>query len=163
MSKPMLDEKGVVLACLNCGQKNRVPFARLDETGTCGQCRADLAPPSAPLDIPGEMQWNSLVKSSALPLIVDFWAPWCGTCRTVAPELEKVAAANAGRWLVVKINTEALPGLGARFGIRSIPTMGVFAGGREVSRTSGARPAAAIEAWVRESLAATAGQPSPQQ
>lgn len=160
MAKPTLDEKGVVLACPNCGKKNRVPYARLDESGTCGQCQTPLPALSAPLEIGNDAQWNGLVTASSLPVVVDFWAPWCGPCRMVAPELEKVAAANAGRWLVVKINTEALPGLGGRFGIRSIPTMAVFAGGQEVARTSGARPAAAIEVWVRENVGATAGQPS---
>ncbi len=156
MAKPTLDEKGVVAACPHCGRKNRIPYARLGEAGTCGQCQAGLAAPNTPLDIGSAAQWESLVAASPLPVVVDFWALWCGPCRMVAPEMEKVAGASAGRWLVVKINTESLPELGARFGIRSIPTMAIFAGGRELARTSGARPAAAIEAWVRENTAATA-------
>lgn len=149
MTKPMLDDKGVVSACAHCGRKNRVPYARLDETGTCGQCRADLPALAAPLGVRSAAQFDALVAGSPLPVVVDFWAPWCGPCRQVAPELEKVARARAGEWLVVKIDTQALPDLGARFAVRSIPTMAVFRGGREAARTSGARPAPAIEAWVR--------------
>ena len=96
--------------------------------------------------------FDALVRAAALPVIVDFWAPWCGPCRMVAPELERVAADNAGRYLVVKVNTDAVPELGERFRIRSIPTMAVFEGGREVARTSGARPAADIERFVRQSV-----------
>ena len=88
-----------------------------------------------------------------MPVIVDYWAPWCGPCRMVAPELQKVAARQAGKALVVKVNTDELSDLGQRFGIRSIPTMAVFAGGKEVGRTSGARPAADIEAFLEQSAA----------
>jgi thioredoxin 2 len=86
--------------------------------------------------------------------VVDYWAPWCGPCRMVAPELQKVAARQAGHLLVVKVNTDALPDLGQRFGIRSIPMMAVFVGGREVSRAVGARPANEIEAFVNQAVAA---------
>ena len=98
--------------------------------------------------------WDTEVLKSNLPVFVDFWAEWCGPCRMVAPELVKVAARAAGRFLVVKVNTDAVPELGQRFGIRSIPTMAVFAGGREAARTTGARPAADIEAFVAQAAGA---------
>ncbi len=154
MSTTRHDDKGIVTACAQCGRKNRVPFERMGDSAQCGQCKADIPPPSAPLDIDSEARFDALVGGSGLPIVVDFWAPWCGPCRMVAPEMEKVAAANAGVWVVAKVNTEALPGLGARFGVRSIPTMAVFAGGREAARTSGARPARDIGEFVRRALAA---------
>ena len=92
--------------------------------------------------------FEELVLKSERPVVVDFWAAWCGPCRMVAPELARVAASHAGRFVVVKVNTDALPELGERFRIQSIPTMAVFAGGKEVARTSGAMPAAQIENFV---------------
>lgn len=154
MSTTTIDDKGVIAVCPNCGRKNRVPFGRVGETAQCGQCQADIPPPSMPLEVDSKARFDALVGGSALPVVVDYWAPWCGPCRQVAPELVKAAQANAGRWVVAKVNTEALPNLGARFGIRAIPTMAVFAGGREIARTSGAPPAAAIAAFVWQALTA---------
>jgi len=107
-----------------------------------------LTAPSEPVEAPDAATFDALVEHTTLPVIVDFWAPWCGPCRAMAPELEAVARNMAGRALVVKVNTDGVPELGERFRIRSIPTLAVFRDGREVTRVSGARPAADIQALV---------------
>jgi thioredoxin 2 len=149
MATAQMDEKGVVVACPSCGQRNRVPFGR---EAKCGNCGTPLSQPGEPIEVPSATAFDALVSASKLPVIVDFWAPWCGPCRMVAPEIERVARQNAGRYVVVKVNTDAIPELGDRFLIRSIPTMAVFEHGREVARTAGARPAADIETFVRQAV-----------
>lgn len=147
MSAIQLDPRGLISACAACGQRNRVAFDARE--ARCGKCRAALPRAGEPVEVPSEAAFDALIAGAAQPVVVDFWAPWCGPCRMVAPELARVAAGNAGRMIVVKVNTDELTGLGERFRIRSIPTMAVFQGGREVARTSGAMPAAQIEAFVR--------------
>lgn len=127
-------------------------YGHLGEAIRCGQCKAELPAPALPIEVATEAHFDTLVRDSALPIVVDFWAPWCGPCKMVEPELRKVATANAGRLVIVKVDTEALPGLAGRFQVMSIPAMSVFAGGREVGRTVGARPARAIESFVNDSL-----------
>jgi thioredoxin 2 len=145
-----LDPQGVIVTCPECGQKNRLAYERLGDTVRCPACKTGLSAPASPIEADSAAHFDALVAGSSLPVVVDFWAPWCGPCRMVAPELQKVAVRQAGKLLVVKVNTDELNDLGARFGIRSIPTMAVFAGGQEVARTSGARPANDIEAFVAQ-------------
>jgi thioredoxin 2 len=145
-----LDDRGILVTCGSCGQKNRVVYEQLADTVRCGKCKHEISGTSAPLDVSSTEDFDRLIAHASIPVVVDYWAPWCGPCRMVAPELVKVAARSAGKFLVVKVNTDVLSDLGERFGIRSIPTMALFAKGREVTRTSGARPAADIEAFIAQ-------------
>jgi thioredoxin 2 len=156
MATFQLDDRGIVISCPACSQKNRLRFERIGEMVRCGSCKGELSAPTAPIDIPSAADFDRLIARAGVPVVVDYWAPWCGPCRMVAPELAKVAERQAGRALVVKVNTDVLSDLGQRFGIRSIPTLAVFAGGREVSRTTGARPAAEIEAFISQAAVRSA-------
>ncbi len=147
--------QGIVRVCPSCGQKNRVLWSRLDrlqKEARCGNCGAALTPIAEPVAVDQGAALDALLRESALPVLVDFWAPWCGPCKMVAPEIAKVAQRNAGQVLVVKVNTDVDPAVGSAHRIQSIPTMAVFAGGREVARTMGARPAAGIESFLQQSL-----------
>jgi thioredoxin 2 len=154
MSPYTLDERGVVIPCPGCGQKNRVPYARLGDTVRCAKCKADIRAPSMPIDVPTLAVFDAAIQHAAIPVVVDYWAAWCGPCRMVAPELEKIAAQHAGEFLVVKVDTEALQELSIRYEIQSIPMLAVFHRGRETGRTVGARPARDILAFIHQAIGA---------
>jgi len=149
MANAQMDARGIIVSCPSCHQRNRVAYGH---EGKCKKCGALLPSSGEPIEVPSTEAFDALVRSSKVPVVVDFWAPWCGPCKMVAPEVARVAASNPGRYVVVKVNTDALPELGDRFTIRSIPTMAVFADGREVGRTAGARPAADIEAFIKQAV-----------
>jgi len=133
----------MMIACPTCGTTNRVSSARLLEQPKCGNCKTALIL-QAPMPLADEAAFEELITGSPLPVLVDFWAPWCGPCRVVAPELEKLARERAGEIVIAKVNTDELPTVAGRFGIQSIPTLVLFRERREAQRVSGAMPATAI-------------------
>jgi thioredoxin 2 len=136
----------VQIACPSCLAANRVPAARLAEDPKCGKCGTRLLD-GAPAEL-GEQQLEQFVARTELPVLVDFWAPWCGPCRAMAPHFERAAQSLKGRVRLVKVNTEEAPALAARYGIRAIPTLILFRHGAEEKRMSGALDSAALERWA---------------
>jgi thioredoxin 2 len=136
----------VQVACPACLAANRVPAARLAEDPKCGKCGAGLLD-GAPVELT-EAQFDEYVKRTELPVLADFWAPWCGPCRAMAPQFERAARALKDRARLVKVNTDQAQGLAARYGIRAIPTLMLFRNGAEVKRASGAMDAGALARWV---------------
>src|SRR5579864_8386807 len=134
----------MIIPCSSCSARNRLPAARLGEKARCAACKATLLPLAKPVALQNSQDFDEVIADSPEPVLVDFWAQWCGPCRAVAPELEQIARQRAGKVIVAKVDTDALPDVAARFGIRGIPTMILFRGGAEINRLSGAMPASAI-------------------
>jgi thioredoxin 2 len=140
----------VHVVCPHCDAVNRVPSERLGQGAKCGKCHSALFL-GAPLPL-GEGRFACHTGRSDLPIVVDFWAPWCGPCRMMAPAFEEAARRLEPRARLVKVNTEEAQGLAAQLGIRSIPTLGIFRDGREVARTAGAMDVGRLLGWVEQHL-----------
>ncbi|WP_116475308.1 thioredoxin TrxC [Zobellella maritima] len=135
------------LICPACQAKNRIPGERLQQSPKCGKCKTSLLP-TTPLELDSG-QLDRLLANETLPLVVDFWAPWCGPCQSMAPVFSAAAGEVAGQLRLAKLDTEAHQAAASRFGIRSIPTLIAFKQGREIARQSGALSAGQLKQWLQ--------------
>jgi thioredoxin 2 len=145
-----LDSTGILVPCRSCGTSNRLKYRSLEREARCGKCRTTLQFPASPIDAATAQLFDAAISQSSLPVVVDFWAGWCGPCRMMAPEIDRVAQHTAGKALVLKVDTDANPELSQRYQIRGIPTIVIFAGGKEATRASGVQPAANIERLISQ-------------
>jgi thioredoxin 2 len=142
----------MIRKCAACGQKNRVPAERLADEGRCGACKATLPAIAEPLDV-GVQEFDEIVSGARVPVLIDFWAAWCGPCRMAAPEVKNAAAQMAGRAIVLKVDTEKVPALAQRFNVMSIPNFVVMNKGTVVHQQPGLVDHRQMIAWLAEAAA----------
>ena len=138
----------MIRVCTACGASNRIPAKHLTSQGKCGTCKAVLPPQSTPIDVPDSATFDAILTSSPWPILVDFWAAWCGPCRMAAPEVATTAESMAGKALVLKVDTEALPELSQRYNVQGIPNFIVFRDSKVAFQQAGLVKAATMMGWL---------------